>query len=117
MRRALVLLALLALAAAPAALAKRTSFRVVGGQPRAGTPWHAQIVVTLDGRPYRGRYRPALGLLDATGAVTQLFPSRATKRPGVFAVAVVFPHPGRWRYWIGDLIEGGDWYFSVRVTA
>ncbi|HSP72572.1 MAG TPA: hypothetical protein VLN26_09400 [Gaiellaceae bacterium] len=118
MKRILLLALLAALAAAPTALAKRTRLAVVPPTAPATVraPWTPRIVVRLDGRPYRGAYRPELGLLDRTGSVIRLFASRPTGTPGVYAVDVVFPRPGLWRYWIHDPIMGG-WYFTVRVGA
>lgn len=100
-----------------AALAAPLQARVVAGPAHAHTPWRVQIVLTRNGRPYRASVTPQLGLLDAGGAVTRLIPSRRTKRAGVYAVTVVFPHAGAWRYWVSPGGEGAGWYFSVRVTA
>jgi hypothetical protein len=119
MKRGLLLALFAALAAAPPALAKRTRIAVIppAAPATTGSPWHARIVVTVDGRPYHGPFRPQLGLIGRDGWATKLFSSRATSRAGVYAVVVVFPHAGTWRYWIHDGIEGGGWYFTVRVSA
>src|SRR3954451_18335735 len=97
MRKALVLAALAALLAAPAALAKERSISMVGdpAPATAGHAWVLTLKVVMDGHPVGG-IGPMVRVISSSGKVLRI-PSSTAGKPGIFRARIVFPTTGMWR--------------------
>src|SRR6266581_4538553 len=97
MRKLIALLALAALVAGPAALAKERNVAMIGAPvaPKAGQAWNATISVKIDGKLVPGK-TPILRIVSVAGRTINV-PSRPTTKSGIYRARVVFPAAGMWR--------------------
>lgn len=118
MRKLIAALALAALVAVPAALAKERNVQMFGAPvpARAGQAWNATISVKIDGRLAPGR-TPVVRIVSVAGR-TITVAARATTKAGIYRARVVFPSAGMWRVIIVDRETGRAYEFSrIRVRA
>jgi hypothetical protein len=67
-----------------------------------GEPWEIEMTVLQHGvTPLEGVH-PRVIVTPAEGGDAEVFPARATGRPGVYETTVVFAAAGTWRYVVDD---------------
>jgi hypothetical protein len=118
MRKLIVLFTLVALAAAPAALAKERNIQMIGAPvaPKTGRAFTATISVKVDGRLAPGM-APVIRLVGAAGRTINV-PSRSTLKQGIYRARIVFPKAGMWRVIVVDRETGRAYEFNrMRVRA
>jgi hypothetical protein len=104
MARRAVLVAVAAALVAPAGAAAG-GWATVGVDPLPegigpDEPWQVELTILQHGRTPLEGVRPRV--IVSRGAAREVFPARATAKPGVYAAEVVFPSAGRWRYVVDD---------------
>jgi hypothetical protein len=119
MRKLVVLVALGALVAVPAALAKERNLTMIGAPlaPKAGQGWNVTISVKIDGTlvdtPGRA---PVVRIIN--GVRTVEVQSLPTAKAGIYRARVVFPKAGMWRVVVVDRETGRAYEFHrMRVQA
>jgi hypothetical protein len=119
MRKLVVLVALGALVAGPAALAKERNLSMIGAPaaPKAGQGWNVTISVKMDGRlVYSPGKAPVVRIIN--GVRTLNVQSTPTARAGIYKARVVFPRAGMWRVLVVDRATGRAYEFHrMRVQA
>jgi hypothetical protein len=119
MRKLVVLAALAALVAVPAALAKERNVALTGvpTAPKAGKAFTVTISVTRDKQPDAGK-APIVRLLSSSVSVINIT-ARETERIGIYKARIVFPSAGMWRIVVIDRMTGRAYPFGrtrVRTT-
>jgi hypothetical protein len=119
MRKLVVLVALGALVAGPAALAKERNVTMFGAPlaPKAGQGWNVTISVKVDGKlvPTPGM-APVVRIINGVRSLN--VQSTPTAAPGVYKARVVFPKAGMWRVLVVDRVTGRAYEFHrMRVQA
>jgi hypothetical protein len=110
-----------ALAATAVTDAKQVGVTVSSPPTRlvAGQAWTARLTTWVAGRPRsRAGAHPAVTIKRAgpLSMPAATFRARPLGRPGRYAVDVVFPAAGRWRYVVTG-VGPGEWSFApVRVS-
>jgi hypothetical protein len=119
MRKLVVLVALGALVAVPAALAKERNMTMLGAPlaPKAGQSWNLTISVKVDGRLVSTIGKaPVVRIIN--GVRTLNVPSIPTAKAGIYKARVVFPKAGMWRVLVVDRETGRAYEFRrMRVQA
>jgi hypothetical protein len=117
MRKLIAVLAVAALASAPAALAKERNVKMFGPtSATAGKAWNGTISVKIDGKPADGM-GPMVRIISGSGQTISI-PSRATGKTGIYRVRVVFPSAGTWRVIVVDRYSGRAYEFArMKVQA
>jgi hypothetical protein len=121
--RVLTVLAVTAAALAVTAVTDAKQLGVTMSPPparlAAGQAWTARLTTWVAGRPHtRAGAHPAVtikrpGSLSMPAAT---FRARPLGRPGRYAVDIVFPSAGRWRYVVTGVGQG-EWSFgAVRIS-
>jgi hypothetical protein len=83
-----------------------------------GRPWHVTLTILQHGRTPMRDLRPTVRIRRADGAGrVRTFAARATARPGVYTVSVVFPAAGTWRYAIDDGFTQRHTFAPVAIGA
>jgi hypothetical protein len=103
MRRLLISLALVVLAAPAGALAGGWATAGLSPPPEevgAGDTWNAQITVLQHGRTPLQGVEPVVTITN--GPTDKAFPAKPTDEPGVYVAKVVFPSEGKWSYVVDD---------------
>jgi hypothetical protein len=129
MRKAVILVAVVALVTASTALAGGWATVKLNSSPKgmaAGEPWNVEITVLQHGlatQPLAG-LKPTLTIRRVAGArlassaavpqPSRTFRARATGRVGVYRARVVFPSAGTWRY---EVFDGFTEYGGARTHA
>jgi hypothetical protein len=101
-RRLLLAVGLL-LVAAPAAFAGGWATVGLSSTPsgtQPGEPWVVDMTVLQHGRTPLEGVQPKLTITN--GDARRTFAAKATDKPGVYRVSVVFPTAGRWTYQVDD---------------
>jgi hypothetical protein len=104
LRRCLLFVALLVLAAPAAAAASGQVTTRLSSTPdriTAGKTWHVTLTISQPGRAPRSDLSPAIRIHDADGFVTT-YPARPAKRPGRYTTTVAFPKAGQYTYAVLD---------------
>ena len=121
MRKILVVAAIVAVVAVPAALAKErnVALRGVPSVAKAGRVLIAKINITIDRRPSGGN-APTVRLINnsisTTGRVINIT-ARPTAQLGSYRARVVFPTAGTWRVVVVDTQTSRAYSFGrVRVV-
>ena len=70
-----------------------------------GKPWKVDLEILQHGRTPLENVKPAVIVRDASGKETR-FDATATKKPGVYSVAVTFPEAGEYTYVVDDGFVG-----------
>ena len=107
MRRCMLIVALLLLAAPAAATADGPVTTKLSSTPdgvATGRPWNVTLTIQQPGRAPRSDLRPSVEIRDADGFVSS-FPARATPRAGRYRATVTFPRAGPFSYAIRDGIS------------
>ena len=120
MRKLIALLALAALVAGPAALAKERNVAMVGKPltPKAGQAWNATISVKVDRKLVAGK-APVVRIISSAGRTVNVA-SRATTTAGIYRARIVFPSVGMWRVIVVDRETGRAYEFhrmNVRAAT
>ena len=104
MKRLLIPLALLALAAPSSALAG--GWATAGLAPPdgvgAGDAWNAQVTVLQHGETPLVGVSPTVTIRNASTGEAKTFDAKATDEAGIYAAKVVFPSEGKWSYEVYD---------------
>jgi hypothetical protein len=81
-----------------------------------GKAWNVDITVLQHGRTPLTGITPLIAI--RSGGVTREFAAKATRKPGVYRAAVVFPAAGRWTYEVDDGFMGQRHsYPAVTIAA
>jgi hypothetical protein len=118
MRKLAALLALSAVVAAPAALAKERNLTMIGAPvaPKVGQAWMVTITVKMDGKLAAGK-APSVRIVNASGHAIS-WRSRSTTRAGIFRARVMFPRAGTWRVIVYEPETGRAYEFNrMKVRA
>ena len=117
MRRALLIVAFLLLAAPAATLAQERATVKLSSKPDkvpAGEPWHVVLTIKQPGRAARSDLKPSIDVRDADGFTTTHH-ATAMKKAGRYKTTVVFPKAGQWTYAIRDGISAAPPHFRSVV--
>ena len=104
MRRWLLILSLLLLAAPAAALAGGFATTGLSSTPeglRAGQTWKVELTILQHGRTPLPDLRPEIVTSDADGHRTT-YRAQPAARPGHYTATVPFPRAGQWTYLVYD---------------
>jgi hypothetical protein len=104
MRKLLIAVALVALAAPATALAGGWATAGLAPPPDdigAGDTWNARITILQHGQEPLAGVTPTLTIRNVSGQ-TKTFKATATEERGVYAAKVVFPSAGTWSYEVHD---------------
>jgi hypothetical protein len=118
MRRLLISLAFVALAAPAGALAGGWATAGLSPPPDdvgAGDPWNAQITVLQHGRTPLDGVEPVVTI--SNGSSDKAFPAKPTGEPGVYVAKVVFPTEGKWSYVVDDGFGQTHTFAAVAIGA
>ena len=118
MPKLILLAALAAVIAAPAALAKERNIIMIGAPvaPKAGQAWTATLKVVIDGQPADGM-GPMIRIVNKAGRTTYI-PSKPTSAAGIYRARIVFPTAGTWRVIVVDRYSGRAYEFNrMKVRA
>ena len=104
MKRLLIPLALLALAAPSSALAG--GWATAGLSPPegvgAGDTWNAQVNILQHGETPLSGVSPTVTIRNASTGEAKTFAAKPTDEAGVYVARVVFPSAGKWSYEVYD---------------
>ena len=104
MKRLLIPLALLALAAPSSALAG--GWATAGLSPPegvgAGDTWNAQVNILQHGETPLSGVSPTVTIRNASTGEAKTFDAKPTDEAGVYVAKVVFPSAGKWSYEVYD---------------
>jgi YtkA-like len=118
-RRSLLLTVLLALLAAPSALAGGWATVGLDSTPAGvepGKPWNVDITVLQHGRTPLTGITPMVSI--ESGGVSKQFIAEPTGEPGVYRASVVFPSAGTWSYEVHDgFIDVPHTFPAVEISA
>ena len=118
MRKLLISVALVALAAPAGALAGGWATAGLSPPPDevgAGDTWNAQITVLQHGRTPLEGVEPVVTIKN--GSTDKAFPAKPTDEPGVYVAKVVFPTEGRWSYVVDDGFGQTHTFADVTIGA
>jgi len=100
----LLVVAVAAVVAAPAAQAGCWATVKLSSMPDGGRVWNVRVTPLQHGRTALPNAKPRIEIRLAGGA-WRVFAARPTPRSGVFRAAVVFPAAGTWQLRIWDGFE------------
>ena len=105
MKRLLIPLALLALAAPSSALAggwATAGLAPPDGGVGAGDTWNAQVNILQHGQTPLSGVSPTVTIRNTSTGEAKTFDAKATDEAGVYVAKVVFPSEGKWSYEVYD---------------
>jgi YtkA-like len=105
MKRLLIPLALLALAAPTSAFAggwATAGLSPPDGGVGAGDTWNAQVNILQHGETPLSGLSPTVTIRNTTTGEAKTFAAKPTDEAGVYAAKVVFPSEGKWSYEVYD---------------
>jgi hypothetical protein len=82
---------------------------------RPGATWNVELDVRQHGRTPRSDVHPTVTI--TSGALSRMFATESTGRPGVHRASVTFPRAGTWRYVVDDGFSRRHGYPPVRIEA
>jgi hypothetical protein len=82
---------------------------------RPGDAWLAELTILQHGRTPLEGVNPTLTIAKAGAKTTRTFRARATSKPGVYRVRVVFPSAGTWSYVVYDDFSAEHRFPPVRI--
>lgn len=118
MRKLLIALALVALAAPASAFAGGWATAGLAPPPGdigPGDEWNAEVTVLQHGRTPLEGVEPAVTITN--GSTDKSFSAKPTDEPGVYVAEVVFPSAGKWRYEVDDGFGQTHTFAPVSVGA
>jgi hypothetical protein len=116
------LLAALAAAALTAGASAKEGGLELSSAPfgtKPGEPWTPRLIL-IEGAPeLLAQARPGVTIRSLASGETIDFRARATGKPGVYDLRVVFPHEGRWTVEAYDGVTGSsyDFFGPVRIVG
>ena len=105
MKRLLIPLALLALAAPSSALAggwATAGLSPPDGGVGAGDTWNAQVNILQHGETPLSGVSPTVTIRNASTGEAKTFDAKPTDEAGIYVAKVVFPSEGKWSYEVYD---------------
>jgi YtkA-like len=105
MKRLLIPLALLALAAPASAFAggwATAGLAPPDGGVGAGDTWNAEVNILQHGETPLSGVNPTVTIRNATTGEAKTFAAKPTDEAGVYVAKVVFPSEGKWSYEVYD---------------
>ena len=105
MKRLLIPLAVLALAAPAGALAggwATAGLSPPDGGVGAGDTWNAEVTILQHGMTPLAGVSPTVTIRNKTTGAAETFAAKPTDEPGVYLAKVVFPSEGKWTYEVYD---------------
>jgi hypothetical protein len=105
MKRLLIPLAILALAAPSSAFAggwATAGLSPPDGGVGAGDTWNAEVNILQHGETPLSGVNPTVTIRNATTGEAKTFAAKPTDKAGVYVAKVVFPSEGKWSYEVYD---------------
>jgi YtkA-like len=105
MRKLLIAVALVALAAPASAFAggwATAGLSPPDGGLGAGDTWNAEVNILQHGQTPLSGVNPTVTIRNAVTGESKTFKARPTDKPGVYVAKVVFPSAGKWSYEVYD---------------
>lgn len=86
---------------------------------KPGEPWTTELLLIGGPPELLAQAKPGIAIRDRATGETIDYPARATGKPGVYTVRVVFPQAGRWTVEAYDGVTGGsyDFFGPVRIVG